>query len=238
MGMMSTTTTKRPARTTETERDQCVVLREIGWEGYCKVLKARGERNVPRMIYLDGSLILTSPSFTHEHFKARLNRLVTEVVFGLGIPCNPAGSTTFRRRAKRGGVEGDQKYYLANEAKIRGKTEINLRVDPRPDLAIEVVRTHHADAAIEVYRRLKVPEVWIYSHDGLRILELRPDRRYAEVERSAAFPALTAGEIVSWIERPQSESETAWITEVRRWVVEVLAPRHRERTKRETLGTD
>ena len=93
-----------------------------------------------------------------------------EVVAGLEVPCVPAGSTTFRRRAKRGGVEGDQTFYLANEAKVRGKEALRLKVDPPPDLAIEVVWTHDAAAATEVYRRFKVPEVWIYGHDELTIL--------------------------------------------------------------------
>ena len=50
----------------------------------------------------------------------------------LEIPCVMAGSTTFRRRAKRGGVEGDQTYYLANLDRIRGKKKISLKVDPPP----------------------------------------------------------------------------------------------------------
>ena len=213
---------------TETEADQCVVLRDIGWEGYSRLLQIRGERGVPRMVYLDGSLILMSPSFPHEHFKKRLGIFVEEVTVGLEIPCTPAGSTTFRRRAKRGGVEGDETYYLVNEAKIRGKKKLNLKIDPPPDLAIEVVWTHDADAAIEVYRRIKVPELWIYDHDKLRILVLQPNGRYVEVERSAAFPFLTATEITSWIQKPQSGPETTWIMEVRRWVLEVLGPRVRQ----------
>ena len=72
-----------------------------------------------------------------------------------------AGSTTFRRRAKRGGVEGDQTLLSGQLDRIRGKKKISLKIDPPPDLAIEVVVTHEADEAVEVYRRFRVPEVWI-----------------------------------------------------------------------------
>ena len=58
-----------PARTTEIDGDQCVVLRDIGWKGYTTLLKVRGERSIPRMVYLDGSLLLLSPSYFHERLK-------------------------------------------------------------------------------------------------------------------------------------------------------------------------
>src|SRR4051794_29774448 len=100
------TATSEEMRVLEAEADQCVVLRDIDWKGYTTLLRLRGERPVPRMVYLDGSVYLLSPSFPHENLKERLGTFVTEVVVGLGIPHIPSGSTTFRRRAKRGGVEG------------------------------------------------------------------------------------------------------------------------------------
>ncbi len=224
---MTTTATTTPVRTAEAEDDQCVVLRDIGWEGYSRLLRIRGERNVPRLVYLDGSALLMSPSYPHEHSKERLGRFVTEVVRWLKIPCDPAGSTTFRRRARRGGAEGDLSYYLANEALIRGKKRINLRVDPPPDLVIEVVETHPADAAIEVYRRLRVPEVWICGRDEFKILVLR-GRRYVQVDHSATFPFLTADEIFAWVRRPETGSENHWLDDLYHWVLEVLVPRVRQ----------
>jgi Uma2 family endonuclease len=226
-----TTATTTPTRTAEAESDQCVVLRDIGWKGYVSFLKLRAGSPVPRMVYLDGSLSLMSPSFTHEYLKERLGILVTEVVVGLVIPCIHSGSTTFRRRAKRGGVEGDQTYYLANLDRIRGKKKISLRVDPPPDLAIEVVTSHDADDAVEVYRRFRVPEVWICDQDQLTILVLQPNGRYTPAERSHAFNFLTASEIHSWVSRTQDDSNTAWTIDLRRWVAEVLTPRSQELKK-------
>jgi len=227
-----------PARTTEIDGDQCVVLWNIGWKGYATLLKVRGERSVPRMVYLDGKLSLMSPSFTHEYLKERLGILITEVVVGLVIPCIHSGSTTFRRRAKRGGVEGDQTYYLANLGRIRGKKKISLKVDPPPDLAIEVVASHDADDAVEVYRRFRVPEVWICDENELTILVLQQNGRYVPAERGQAFNFLTASEIHSWISRSDYDSNTAWIIELRRWIAEVLAPRYQEQKKRAASATD
>jgi Uma2 family endonuclease len=190
------------------------------------------------MVYLDGKLSLMSPSFTHEYLKERLGILITEVVVGLVIPCIHSGSTTFRRRAKRGGVEGDQTYYLANLGRIRGKKKISLKVDPPPDLAIEVVASHDADDAVEVYRRFRVPEVWICDENELTILVLQQNGRYVPAERGQAFNFLTASEIHSWISRSDYDSNTAWIIELRRWIAEVLAPRYQEQKKRAASATD
>lgn len=233
---MSTSTIPMPARVAEAAGDQFVVLRDIGWEGYRRLLKIRGERNVPRMVYLDGSLYLMAPSFQHEHLKERLGQFVTEVVVGLEIPCIFAGSTTFRRRSRKGGVEGDKTYYFTNLVQVRGKERINLRVDPPPDLAIEVAVTHDADEAIEVYRRFQVPEVWIFGESELTILRLDARGRYNSSEHILALPDVTAAEVHSWIIRDQEGSDTEWIEELRRWVAEVLVPRRRLRMKDELPG--
>ncbi|MBY0395908.1 MAG: Uma2 family endonuclease, partial [Thermoleophilia bacterium] len=94
-----------------------------------------------------------------------------------------------------------------------------------PDLVIEVENTHAADESLEVWRRLGVPEVWVVSGDGARILGLAPDGAYAESPRSAAFPEVEARQIHAWAVRSEDESETAWVRALRRWVVETVAPR-------------
>jgi Uma2 family endonuclease len=217
--------------TIETGLNQCVALRDVGWKGYSTLLRIRGDRSMPRMVYLDGTVWLMSPSFPHERLKNRLGHFVAEIVVGLAIPCIMAGSTTLRRRVKRGGVEGDQTYYLANEERIRGKDKINLKTDPPPDLAIEAVYSHEADAAVEIYRRFKVPEVWVCDESGLVILVLQSNGRYAESPNSVAFPFLSAAEVYDWVRRPQTGSDTDWIKELRSWVKRTLKPRVRGQEK-------
>jgi Uma2 family endonuclease len=207
--------------------DPCVAFPDIGWKGYSTLLRLRGERSTPRMVYLDGTVWLMSPTFPHERLKKRLGWMVEEIVRVFGIPCVATASTTFRRRAKKGGVEGDQTYYLANEARIRGQDKIQLRIDPPPDLAIEAVYSHDAEAAIEVYRRLRVPEVWIGDEAEVVILVLEPNGRYARSATSAAFPFLSAVEIYSWVSRPKTVSDTEWLNELHRWVRRTLKPRVR-----------
>ena len=94
--------------TREAEGDQCVALCDIDWKGYLTLLRLRGERSTPRMVYLDGTVWLMSPTFPHERLKKRLAWIVEEIVRVFDIPCIATASTTFRRRAKKGGVEGDR----------------------------------------------------------------------------------------------------------------------------------
>ena len=158
---------------------------------------------------------------------------VAEVVVGLAIPCVMAGSTTLRRRAKRGGVEGDQTYYLANAERIRGKDKISLKTDPPPDLAIEAVYLHDADAAVEVYRRFKVPEVWVCDESGLVILVLQSNGRYAESATSAAFPFLSRCRDFRVGEPAAGRvSTTIGSRTLRNWVRRTLKPRVRGQSKK------
>jgi Uma2 family endonuclease len=221
--MTMATAIRKPIR--EADGDQCVAIRGIGWKEYCTLLRLRGERRMPRMVYLDGTVWLMSPAFPHERLSKRLGWIVEVIVEELDIPCIAAGSTTFRHQARRGGVEGDQTYYRANEERVRGKDKLHLKNEPPPDLAIEAVHSHDADAALEVYRRFKVPEVWVCDEAELEILVLQPNGRYIVSARSAAFPFLSALETYDWVQRPQTEPDTKWVKQLRAWVKRTLKPR-------------
>ncbi len=209
------------------ETDQCVDLFDIGWKGYRQMLRLKGDRRYPRFIYLDGSLELVSPACSHENGGDLLDRLIKIITEEFRIPCIGTRSTTFRIRRKKGGIEPDLSYYLANALRIRGKTDIDLRIDPPPDLAIEVVNTRDASRALEVYRRFQVPEVWVWEHPTLRILVLGDDGHFSESPSSRAFPFLSAQQIAGWITkpRPETDTDTDWALEFRQWVRDVLIPR-------------
>jgi Uma2 family endonuclease len=214
--------------------DQRVVFTGIGWEGYEALLKVQGEKARPQMIYLNGDVLLMSPSPIHERLGDRLGMFVRLVVVELDIPCEPTRETTFRRPDLEIGVQPDDSFYLANYrvmAAKDGKENIDLLVDPPPDLAIEVVHTHSAKQALEVLRQLGVPEVWVGKSDGLSILVLPNEGQYVKSDTSACFPFLTAAEIFEWAARPGMASMTQWVKELRQWAKEVLVPRVREPDK-------
>src|SRR5437868_12817344 len=133
---MATATT--PPSADEFSQDAArVVLRNVPWDSYVRLRDDEANRHV-RMDYYQGTLELMSPRYRHEKYNRRLDRLVWELVVELGIPCACAGSTTFRREGSGAGKESDTCFYIAHEPMIRDKEEIDLSVDPPPDLAIEV----------------------------------------------------------------------------------------------------
>lgn len=148
-----------------------------------------------------------------------------------------------RPRPKIGDLDGDTHLLSPAFPPERWKSRLGLlvmvvteeldlpctRLDevPPPDLVIEVEYTHSADAAIEVWRRFGVPEVWRENGNVLTILNLQPDAQYAESPTSRALPGLAATEIHDWVARVQNDTETAWLKELRRWVSTTLAERYR-----------
>lgn len=225
---MATTTISETRNQIEAGGDQCVVLRDVGWDDYEAILEIRGDRRVPRVVYLDGSLFLMSPSPSHESLASRFGRLIIALTEELDIPCIEWRSATYRRRSKKGGVEPDQSYYFADEAPARGRPDLDLDIDPPPDLVIEVVWTHGADEAVEVHRRLGVPEVWVWEKGRIQMLHLDPEGEYALAKHSLAFPALAASDVETWIPKDIERSNTVWAKEFRDWVRRVLIPRDRD----------
>ena len=226
---MATITETETTPATALEGDQCVVMQGVGWSGYKTLLRVRGERPRPKMIYLDGDVLLTSPSYPHESLKKRLGHFVMEVAISLKIRFIASGSTTFRRQKENGGVEPDESFYLANADRVRGKKRLSVGVDPPPELVIEVVQSYDADDAVEVYRRFRVPEVWVCDGNVLHILAFQTDETYTQVNASVAFPFLSAAEICEWVVRPQTETDAEWGLDLRAWVLDVPLPRYQGR---------
>jgi Uma2 family endonuclease len=218
--------TTRPQRTARTPiGDQCVVMGGVGWQGYETILRFRGERRRPKMVYLDGDLYLMSPAYSHELLADRLALLVFEMTVGLDLPCKTSRSTTFRRQKDQGGAEADASFYLSSAHRILGNKDLDLNRDPPPDLTIEAVNTHDATEAVEVWRRFAVAEVWVADLERLQILALQPDGRYAEQAASVAFPFLTAQEIFEQVTRDAAGLDSDWLKQIRRWVAGPLAER-------------
>ena len=110
---------------------------------------------------------------------------------------------------------------------MRGKDKLHLKTDPPPDLAIEAVHSHDADAAIEVYRRFKVPEVWVCDEDALRHPGSSTERTICRVFHECILPVPRGGRGVRWVRKPQTEPDTTWVKQLRTWVKRTLKPRVR-----------
>jgi Uma2 family endonuclease len=117
-----------------------------GLEHYLKAVE--GQRRQGR-IKCDGrSILRVSPGNPHETASVPFNLVLMEVFDALDIMALSKASTFYRLPPpdQNKGIEPDYSYYLANAPKVIGSNtkEIDLSVDPPPDLVVEVVDTNPA----------------------------------------------------------------------------------------------
>jgi Uma2 family endonuclease len=158
-----------------------------------------------------------SPLPEHEAISRIIGSLVVELALATNSPMLMLGSTTFRRRLKKKGLEPDECFYFANEGKVRGKKRLNLPKDPPPDLAVEIDITSRSIERLPIYAALGVPEVWRYDGRRLRCLVL-VEGEYRPADYSLTFTFLRPADLKSYIERAGRDGHTATILAFREWV--------------------
>jgi Uma2 family endonuclease len=193
------------------------VLYDVRWQTYEALLADRGDHG-PRIFYDQGTLEIMSPSRKHERLKELIGRLIEAYSEELNIEISAAGATTLKSQLRKRGLEPDASYYVENEPRVRHKDDIDLAVDPPPDLAVEVDITSKSADKIGIYSSLGVPELW--SHDGARLVVRHLDTTgsYAVVDRSRAFPDLPLDELSRFLEERAALSDTQIGRAFRAWV--------------------
>ena len=209
--------------TVESRAEQRVLLRNISWETYERLLDERGDSRVPRLAYDRGELEIMSPSPEHEKFNRRIAQLVLAVTEELSIEAEDLGSTTFRREDLGRGFEPDSCFYIQNEEQVRGKDRIDLAVDPPPDLVIEIDITSPSFSKLPIYAQMGVPEVWRYDGERMTILVLEGSD-YAKTAESIVLPPVTSTDLTRFVEQSKSTRRTDWLRGVREWAQENPRP--------------
>ena len=215
-------------KTDATVGEQCLVLNSIDWNQYETLLQAFPEQAGLRITYLDGRLTLVSPTRRHDRFEKVLARLFETIAEGAGIEIEVAGHATYRQQTKGAGVEGDQAYYVGENAKrIGGSANIDLSRQPPPDLVIEVEATHKADDSVAAWGRLGVPEVWRLNieRQTLSFGKRRDDGSYENIVRSLALPFVEPNDLLSQIQLAEEIRWSPWVAQLDEWIRNVLLPR-------------
>lgn len=196
--------------------DQRVVLPHVSWETYERLLADDVERQSPRMTFSRGLLELVTPSMPHDEDAATMTRIVDIVAAILGIPIRSVGSTTFRRRDLERGFEPDASFYIQCEERIRGQREVDLTVDPAPDLILEMELTHSAIDKLGLFASMEIPEVW--RCDGIQVCILVLDGdRYREASTSLALPVLTDQVLTRFLNESRTLLSPDWFRSVSEW---------------------
>ena len=193
--------------------EQRVVLRNVSWETYERLLTENLERNSPRFTYDHGVLEIMSPSAEHEWYNRLLSDLVKLLARELRIDLLDLGSTTFMREGADRGFEPDSCFYVTRARQVRGRKRIDLALDPPPDICVEVVVTRPSLSKFPICAAFGVPEIW--SYDGGRLSMYRlTGSDYAEVLSSYVLPGLTATQLTEFLELGKTMDSVAWADEV------------------------
>lgn len=171
---------------TVTPAETRILIDNVRWETYVAFADDRLGAS-PRMTFSHGVLELMSPKKEHELVKTLLGRMVYMFCEEREIDLLSVGSTTFRRQDLGRGFEADESFYLQNADTVRSKEDIDLSIDPPPDLVIEVEITSPLMAKRDTFAAIGIPEVWRHNGQELTLWRLE-NSVYVELKESVVVP--------------------------------------------------
>jgi Uma2 family endonuclease len=172
------------------DADQRILMFDKTWADYEAQLEIRGEGSRPKIAFLDGVIELVTTSWHHERIKKWLARLFETYAIATDVEIGGYGEWTHKRKGRHASAEPDE-CYIFGTRKPRA----------RADLVIEVVWKHGGLDKLEIYKRLGVPEVWIFVDGHIEIFKLRADG-YRRVRRSQFLPDLDPDLLCKFLDRP------------------------------------
>jgi len=197
---------------------QTLLLDNVDWRMYSRLLGTFAERPRVRLTYDQGRLEIMAPRLAHDDEADFFGDLVKVLAEAYGLPLKRGGSVTIRLRKAQRGIEPDRCFWLANAPRLAGVRRLDLRIHPPPDLAIEIDVTHSSMDRIAIYRALKVPELWWLEGDELTFHVLQETGAYADVAQSRAFAGLGPDDLWPFLlEARQAGDETPLIRRFRAW---------------------
>ncbi len=170
-------------------QEKVVSLKDVSWEKF-KGIEALLEdnRNV-RLSYLSGVLEIMSPiGDKHEYVKTTLGYLLEAYMRELGIRFYGRGGFTLEETGYASGTP-DESYCIGSNKEI-------------PDIVIEVIVTSGTINKKELYKPKRIPEIWFWKSNQIKIFRLNSKLEYEEVNRSDFFPNLDKGLLLQYIAMP------------------------------------
>jgi Uma2 family endonuclease len=188
----------------------------LSWDAYETILAALGEGRSARLTYYKGTFEIMTPLEPHDYSGGSIDKFIQILVEELGLNVKSMESTTLKRADLKVGAEPDKGYYIANEALVRGKI-VDLKIDPPPDLVVEVDITHTDLNKNALYAEMGVPEFWRYNGKTLTIYCL-VNGGYEAVETSPTFPGVPKERLYQFLRDCGEVGEVQARRNLRRWV--------------------
>lgn len=191
---------------------------DVSWDDYEELLADLGESYHVRIFYDRGRMEIMSPTSMYERPKNVIHDLIVLLRDELDIDIESLGSTTYKEEMKARGAEPDDSFYIQHADAVLGRDDdLDLTLDPPPDLVIEIDHSSSSLNRFPIYAGLGAPELWRVYHHQVRSWMLAGDD-YEEASHSRAFPFLTADVISEFLEKGLTESSRKAAQAFRKWI--------------------
>ncbi|MEH1910806.1 MAG: Uma2 family endonuclease [Nostoc sp.] len=169
--------------------EKLVTLKDVSWEQFKGIeAQLQDNRNV-RLSYLSGILEIMSPiGDKHEKVKSTVGLLLEAYMKKLGIRFYRRGGFTLEEPGYASGTP-DESYSIGTEREV-------------PDIVIEIIVTSGSINRKELYKPKKVPEVWFWKSNQIKIFRFGESGEDEEVNRSGFFPNLDPALLLRYIAMP------------------------------------
>ena len=205
--------------------EQRFVLNSIDWQSYRAISNALTGRHL-RITYDRGRLELNKVSSLRGTLGRLFHNLIAILTEEFSLPCGGCGDMTCDRESLERGIEPDECFYIENEAKVRGKDNLDMSVDPPPDLAVEIDLSRDSRRRLSIYAALGVPEVWRFDGTSLTVYVRQANGEYETVPVSPHFPSIPPTEIEAILKRRHEMDDNALMKLFRARVRELMGSPH------------
>ncbi|MEH1793294.1 Uma2 family endonuclease [Nostoc sp.] len=177
-------------------QEKLVTVANVSWEEFKGIeAQLKDNRNV-RLSYLSGILEIMSPiGEKHEYVKTTLGYLLEVYMRQLGIRFYGLGGFTLEEPGYASGTP-DESYCIGSNKET-------------PDIVIEIIVTSGTINRKELFKPKKVPEVWFWKSDQIKIFRLNAVGEYEEVNRSGFLPNLDPALLLKYIAHPDQYDAVA-----------------------------
>jgi Uma2 family endonuclease len=169
--------------------EKLVTLKDISWEQFKGIEAHLQENRNVRLSYLSGILEIMSPiGEKHERVKSTLGLLLDTYMRVKGIRFYKRGGFTLEEPGYASGTP-DESYSIGTKKEI-------------PDIVIEVIVTSGTINRKELFKPKRIPEIWFWKSNTIKIFRLNEAGEYQEVERSSFFPDLDPALLLQYLAMP------------------------------------
>jgi|SRR6185312_8333746 len=188
---------------------ESVRLSNISWDVYLALRNENEHRNL-RLTYDRGFLEIMSPSKRHERVAYLLGRLIDVWTEARGLTVQACRTTTFQRKDLDRALEPDNCYYIEHEPQVRNRDRLDLKIDPPPDLIVEVDLRSPSLDRLPIYAAMGAPEVWLWRREQILVYRLS-GAEYEVREASQALPGFPIGQAAELLSRRLESDDNALV---------------------------